>query len=534
MKEVTRIHIAKVTYDIEIEAKKDIQKYIAALERYADDAELLSDIEIRITELLAEHGVSAGGVITSADVAAVRAQLGEPSDFASEGVDDVMATRAANSSMRRLYRDPDFAVLGGVLAGIGQFFKIDLVWVRLIFIVLFFASFGTAALVYLILWLVIPPARTAAEKLHMRGQAATLEAIKQLNEHTDVENTTAKTMHQLLRIVAGIVLILGATGALVATIVVTASSWSVAFLSDAQHFGWWMVAMLGLFVLAGLLLSALGFVLASAVLRGRWNNRISTSVIAITIAGILSFGGGIGLIMYGRYDGSQYDWQSRTVRKNLPDNFRNIKRVTIEGGTQMYEQVNVAYVVSDQPRYELNAPTEILPHIVIGDDGVSARISVSSTNDRLSWGGSYVSLTVYGPALDSIDVKGGTAHYHTQTRQDALSVTSQESSFILDGTYGAVRAHSKAAGTVELDNATVEELNVQLDGGRVSAGVVRTLTVQQPDVCPAREDEESLARLEIQAVSSDKISYNGIERPVKSIKDGCGWVSIGMRDRGED
>ncbi len=126
MKEITRIHIAKVAYDIELDAKKDIQHYIGALERYAEDQEILDDIEIRITELLAERGVAAGAVIAKDDVAAVRTQLGEPREFAPEGgpaaVADVETTEA---SPRRLYRDRDAAVLGGVLAGIGRFFRID-------------------------------------------------------------------------------------------------------------------------------------------------------------------------------------------------------------------------------------------------------------------------------------------------------------------------------------------------------------------------------------------------------------------------
>ena len=105
MKEITRIHIAKTAYDIELAAKKAIEKYITALERYADDPELLGDIEIRITELLKERGVQAGGVITADDVAAVRAQLGEPSEFLPEGAGDIAvgteSTDARQASLPR-------------------------------------------------------------------------------------------------------------------------------------------------------------------------------------------------------------------------------------------------------------------------------------------------------------------------------------------------------------------------------------------------------------------------------------------------
>ena len=75
MKEITRIHIAKTSYDIEIGAKKELEKYITKLELYADDPNLLEDIEIRLTEILSDRGVEKDGVITAEDVDAIRTQL---------------------------------------------------------------------------------------------------------------------------------------------------------------------------------------------------------------------------------------------------------------------------------------------------------------------------------------------------------------------------------------------------------------------------------------------------------------------------
>ena len=101
MKEITRVHIAKQPYDIEVEAKKELEKYMKKLELYAGDEEILADIEIRITELLAEAGVEKGGVITSAEVASVRERLGEPEEFA-ELVGHICSNRFLNGSVIRL------------------------------------------------------------------------------------------------------------------------------------------------------------------------------------------------------------------------------------------------------------------------------------------------------------------------------------------------------------------------------------------------------------------------------------------------
>ncbi len=88
MNEVTRIHIAKTAYDIEIAAKKQLEKYIKSLEAYTQDSDVLTDIEIRMTEILGERGVKPGGVISSDDVSALRKQLGEPYEFA-DGEGDI-------------------------------------------------------------------------------------------------------------------------------------------------------------------------------------------------------------------------------------------------------------------------------------------------------------------------------------------------------------------------------------------------------------------------------------------------------------
>ena len=79
MKEITRIHIAKISYDIEIEAKKELEAYLRTLESFSGDTDIVDDVEIRITEILAERGIQKDSVIGKADIEALKAQLGEPS-----------------------------------------------------------------------------------------------------------------------------------------------------------------------------------------------------------------------------------------------------------------------------------------------------------------------------------------------------------------------------------------------------------------------------------------------------------------------
>ena len=83
--------------------------------------------------------------------------MGTPEDFAEEeGEEESIASEAKRK--RRLYRDPDHRVLGGVCGGLGAYFNMDPVVLRIIFAVLFLITSGAALLAYLILWIAVPKA----------------------------------------------------------------------------------------------------------------------------------------------------------------------------------------------------------------------------------------------------------------------------------------------------------------------------------------------------------------------------------------
>jgi phage shock protein PspC (stress-responsive transcriptional regulator)/gas vesicle protein len=161
-----------------------LEKYITAIERSLDDAEIMDDIETRMTEILAERGVDKGDVITAGDVAAMRAQLGEPRDFAGdagtddEGEDDVEDKVGRGGAYKKYYRDEKNGILGGVAAGLSAYTGWDLTLVRVAFVIFALISLGWAALAYIIIWIVAPAARTASERLEMRGEPVTLESLR--------------------------------------------------------------------------------------------------------------------------------------------------------------------------------------------------------------------------------------------------------------------------------------------------------------------------------------------------------------------
>ena len=186
MNEVTRIRLGRTAYDIDLNAKKELEKYSRGIRKsLGEDSDVYDDIEIRMTEILADQGVEAGEVITMNEVQAIEDQLGQPGDFASDsndsgteaGTDDGNNSEPHAKAAKKYYRDVDHALAGGVLAGLSAYTGIDVTILRLIFVGLCFISFGTFFLVYIIVWMVAPPALTVGEKLEMRGEPVDLASI---------------------------------------------------------------------------------------------------------------------------------------------------------------------------------------------------------------------------------------------------------------------------------------------------------------------------------------------------------------------
>ena len=178
MKEITRVHLAKTPYDIEVDAKKQLEKYVQAIARTMDSDEAMREIEARMVELLAGRGVASGGVITAADVAALKEQMGEPQEFSEDGQAAPEVDEESERPERRLMRDTEHALIGGVCAGIAAYFGINPLWVRIIAIISPLVSFGTAVLIYIVMWLSVPEARTASDKLQMHGKPVTFDSLK--------------------------------------------------------------------------------------------------------------------------------------------------------------------------------------------------------------------------------------------------------------------------------------------------------------------------------------------------------------------
>ena len=175
MKKTININLAGFVFYIDEDAYEELQKYLKNIKTYLGNTEgreeIIDDIESRIAELFSEKQKQ---VITLIEVSEVIEVMGQPEDYMSE--DEIEEKTSYKSSNKRLYRDPDSTVLGGVCSGIGHYLSIDAIWIRLIFLAMVWS--GVSILFYFILWAIIPKAETTAQKLEMKGKAATFSNIE--------------------------------------------------------------------------------------------------------------------------------------------------------------------------------------------------------------------------------------------------------------------------------------------------------------------------------------------------------------------
>ena len=516
MKDITRIHIAKVPYSIELSAKKNLEKYIAALELYTGDSEVLEDIEIRITELLLERGIKQESVISDTDVAAVRAQLGEPKDFMSEdGVEIDEAVVLPGDAPRKLYRNLDTAVIGGVLSGIASFFKINPLWIRLAFIILVFVSFGISALLYVVLWLIVPAARTAAEKLQMGGRPVTLSSIRELNEANvgvDVEKRT-----RILKRIATTILAIGSIGgallsigALVAFTIEVVMNKNLPNYADLEVYQFSII----LAYAAGALLTILFLLVAIAAFAQKFNKRIWISGIVIILLGIASFGTAVSTAAY--QNRLQYEEVERnTVDSTLktPENLTTVKTLSVD----VPEATSVVYVVEEKDFSLKQRALKDAPKAkVVIEDG-EMKVSLAPSKQNMVYGGP--TITIYGPRLEGIVVNSGYASYNSGSQQALKAEVYNAASLRLVGSrIDELAIKTDGGGRFSSDEAAIVAVKASIFGqSSVALGNIKTLDITNPDVCAANQ----VAELSVQNIVSSTFMHNGFEAGVKSSEGPC-------------
>ena len=191
MNKTININLAGIIFHLDEVAYEKFKTYLSnvktALGKEESGEEIIADIEARIAEIfhlrMKENGRQVVGL---PDVEFIIETLGQPEAFVDE-IEGEGPQKSAKET-RRFFRNQDEKVMGGVCSGIGAYFDIDPVWIRVLFLILLFFT-GIGFITYVILWAAIPEAKTTAQKLQMRGEAVNLNNIEKL--FTKVEDYTS-------------------------------------------------------------------------------------------------------------------------------------------------------------------------------------------------------------------------------------------------------------------------------------------------------------------------------------------------------
>jgi phage shock protein PspC (stress-responsive transcriptional regulator) len=195
MNKTISINLGGFFFHIDEDAYQKLSRYFDAVKRsLSPDGrdEIMKDIESRIAELFQERIQNDKQVIGLVEIDAVIGIMGQPEDYKI----DEETTNSSNantfnskSNVKKLYRDKENGILGGVLAGFGHYIGIEPTWVRIVFVFLclfgfgaidfvFFAGFWTLPLFYFALWVLVPEAVTTSQKLEMKGEEITISNIE--------------------------------------------------------------------------------------------------------------------------------------------------------------------------------------------------------------------------------------------------------------------------------------------------------------------------------------------------------------------
>ena len=190
MKKVVTVGIGGRSFVIDEDAYQKLERYLDKFRQKTGNgneaADIMEDLEQRIAELFYEELSGKGEVVNISSVNKVISQLGMPDgspvDESSDYSSEPSATAANQTVVKRLYRDPDNRVIGGVCSGLGHYLNIDMIIIRVIFgISLFMGGLGFCA--YIIFWIIAPQAMTAAQKCEMRGIPVTAENLRKVSSY---------------------------------------------------------------------------------------------------------------------------------------------------------------------------------------------------------------------------------------------------------------------------------------------------------------------------------------------------------------
>jgi len=518
MKEIKRIHLAGVAYEIEIDAGKALESYLQSVKKALGDEELagdvLHDVELRMGELLGEHNVKPGGVIKLKDVDMLIAQLGEPQAFGDGKAEE--ATESA-PAQRRLMRDIDHKVFGGVSSGIAAYIGIDAVWIRILFVLLA-ASGGFGFFLYIVLWLAMPPATSAADKLMMQGKPVTVDAIKTAVGERAPSGAT-DVARRTLRIVLGIV---GIGFILTAAIILLAITVSLSMvfargmdtvvlpqtLPEIVFMASMFAGAIG--VISGLMIAGV------ASLQAKLSPMSKRTLIA---AGIVIAAATVGAAATGVPAGDSFASRMKNAYivqpVDVPVATASVETLVVD----VPSLTSVRYEISDTLRAEVKTFKGRASNVALENQNGTLRLTQTEDN-KLDGPFHDTTVTIYGPALKKVQVESGAVVYAANRKQDInVQMQSSESDMRLEGEYGLLNVAIAEDARLVARDARVANVALEISGdAEAKFGTIDSLAIKTSEACGERHSGYG-TELTYVLRAGGKLTVNGNETTASALEE---------------
>lgn len=476
MNEITRIHLARTAYDIELSAKKKLDNYVDDIEHTLhDDKDMMYEIELRIVEILKENGISPGGVITISDVEIVQKTLGSAADFSDEDSDKISKSDLDDGE-RKLFRDESTGIIGGVCSGLATYFKVDAWIVRLVFLVLAAITSGGFVIVYIILMIFVPPARSAGDRLQMSGRSATLQSLRGMSDLPYARSRAITIGRTLVRVIGVAAMIGMVILILTGMAVVLGAVFSFVNISTVPWLAWGIsmgsIGLLGLVIA----LSAL------AIMIWRSSTPRRTVIAFWSGAGIAAVLGIAGILLTGfqfTFNKPYAQLQDNTVSTSEPLDLQDVSTLGVNSSTP----TSITYIVSsDKPTLQISSPKQLkqtISHELTSTGKTSKRLDFYSVEDFgckiIHACATSLAVTIYGPELKQIDLMTDGQFEYQNSNQDSLDVKSFSPS---------------PTSTAKINVQNINELSLQSYGASIDLphGTQFVVTNQHTNILNIRRD----------------------------------------------
>jgi phage shock protein PspC (stress-responsive transcriptional regulator) len=498
MNEIKQIHLGRQPFTISVDAHRELRAYLEAIEHQAGSkSEVVKDVELRMAELLTERGIKGDKVVLPEDVAFLKEQLGEPRDFKdespeAEGEDSEGKT---DQGPKRLYRDTENAMVAGVSSGLAAYFGIDAVIIRLIFILLTFSG-GAGILAYLILWIVVPEAKSNSDRLQMRGKAVTVDSLKEVVDRADVQGAATRASRVVGRVIeksAQVALaIIGAafvTAAIPTFLAITVAA-SYLLIHGGQIAGE-VVYPIGVRAVVSLICAVVvGWIIASALLfiglamiKRRWTvpGWVAAAALGVFIVAA-SVGTAIGFDIAPAIQ-DKYDSMHHTQTYNTAS-FNKLKVVGSDIATFEYKPSNTYFVEVQyfgSPKRDLGVSSQVQDSMLTVD--ASKYKSLEECTFFCFYSDNNIRVIIHAPKLDDINVEGTNTY------------------FFSDNSLQQAKLHVTVAGnnSVDIEGVAVATIEAKLSGS--------TREVTLDGLRPSPDSSASAIRFSGDSlVSSDNVS----------------------------